>query len=572
MQQPFRIRARAGFFFALAIALTLLPAIAPMAQAQTYSVIYAFPVNASHGSSPDSTLVIDENGNLYGTTVQGGRDCNSDGLCGTVFKVLPSGEESTLHSFNRASSGTYPGEGLFRDQAGNLYGTAVYGGIFDVYCQPNGALYGCGTVFKIDTSNRLTVLHRFVGGTNGWNPFGITGDVTGNLYGVTAAGGINCADGQGTGCGVIFKIDSAGKFSVLYRFAGGSDGSFPGGPLVLDSQGNLYGTASRGGQINPDNGYCFAGCGIIFKIDQAGNKSTLYEFTGDADGATPTSGLLRDPAGNLYGTTSGGGSVACIDGCGVIFKLDPSGKESVLYSFLGGTDGQIPMGGLIRDTAGTLYGTTSGGGASCDRYGDTCGVVYKLDISGQQTVLHVFHDQSDGGYPGGGLTMDAEGNLYGTTSDGGNPGDYGDACVTGCGVVFKITPPGAPPDSLKLTAVAYPTPPAEGGLLAYAFKIRNTGTIEAEHERLTTQVPAGTTFSSIEVSGNPAVSSCSTPAIGERGPVVCSENSVMRPGSTWTIRLTTQVTASAGTVIHESATASAENVGSSSASIYNTVH
>jgi uncharacterized repeat protein (TIGR03803 family) len=166
---------------------------------------------------------------------------------------------------------------------------------------------------------------------------------------------------------VVFKLDSSGNETVLYAFSGGADGGVPQADVIRDAAGNLYGTTGFGGNTSSSCLFGSAGCGVVFKLDPSGNETVLYAFSG-MDGASPTAGLIQDAAGNLYGTTPFGGntsSTTCIDagGCGVVFKLDPSGKETVLYTFTGGADGFNPTAGLVRDAAGNLYGTAPGGGA-----------------------------------------------------------------------------------------------------------------------------------------------------------------------------------------------------------------
>ena len=191
---------------------------------------------------------------------------------------------------------------------------------------------------------------------------------------------------------------------VLYNFAGASDGGDPYASLIRDAAGNLYSTFGYGG------GTSFSGG--VFKVAPDGTETVLYSFTGGADGAFPEAALIRDSAGNLYGTTTQGGS----DNIGVVFKVDPSGTETVLHSFTGGTDGVIPVGGLLRDAAGNLYGTTSQGGSSND------GILFKINPSGKETILHTFSGgTNDGKYPTyTSLLIDAEGNLYGVTEEGGS--------------------------------------------------------------------------------------------------------------------------------------------------------
>jgi uncharacterized repeat protein (TIGR03803 family) len=207
---------------------------------------------------------------------------------------------------------------------------------------------------------------------------------------------------------------------VLYTFVGGTDGGEPVAGLTRDGAGNLYGTASLGG-ISDE---CGLGCGVIFKLDTTGTETVLYTFAGMSDGGVPTAGLVRDAAGNLYGTTEYRGT----SDWGVVFKLDPTGRESVLHSFSGGQDGATPIdfGRLVLDSAGNLYGTAYQGGLGCKLF--PCGgVVFKLPSTGKEIVLHTFRG-ADGFNPYAGLFLDRAGNLYGTTAYGG----------VGYGVVFKF--------------------------------------------------------------------------------------------------------------------------------------
>jgi uncharacterized repeat protein (TIGR03803 family) len=230
-------------------------------------------------------------------------------------------------------------------------------------------------------------------------------DSKGNLYGTASGGGAS-------GAGAVFKIDKSGHQTVLYSFTGAADGGFPYGSIVSDSAGNLYGTTNGGGA---------SGDGVVFKLDTSGQESVLYSFSG-ADGAFPLAGLIRDPAGNLYGTTNGGGA----SGAGVVFKVDRSGNETVLYSFTGGADGGYPLWVVLaRDWAGNLYGTTAGGGTA------NAGVVFKLDRSGHESVLHSFSGGADGGSPYAGVILGPEEQLYGATPFGGR---------ANVGVVFEIKP------------------------------------------------------------------------------------------------------------------------------------
>lgn len=372
---------------------------AQAAPAQTFSLLRQFK-SGPGGINPDAGLALDANGNLYGTTVNDGAFAS-----GTVFEMSAAGKEKVLYNFTgTGGDGAFPFYGtLARDASGNFYGTTNSGGIFSQYC-----LFGCGTVFKVDASGKETVLCRFTGtGGDSYQPYGgVVLDPAGNLYGMTPFGGTS-------GSGIVFKIDPSGKETVLYTFTGSTDGGLPFAGLVRDAKGNLYGTTANGGS--------FFG-GTVFKVDPTtGAETVLYNFTNSTDGGGPESSLIRDAKGNLYGTTNGGGSAQY----GTVFKLDPAGQETVLYSFTGGADGKFPYyGSLVRDSAGNLYGTTVGGGPL------NFGVVFKVDPTGKETVLHSFSGR-DGKIPYGSLVRDKAGNLYGTTYQGGRYGG---------GVVFKITP------------------------------------------------------------------------------------------------------------------------------------
>ncbi len=365
----------------------------PVSRAQTYMVLNRFTGADGRNPSQYGHLVRDSAGNLYGTTSGGG----AAGL-GVVFKLNKTGE-TALHSFTGGADGAVPYAGLFRDRAGNLYGTTSGGGAS-----------GMGVVFKVDTTGTETVLYSFTGKLDGANPYAsLIQDSAGNLYGTTFGGG-------GWGAGVVFKLDTTGTETVLHHFTGGADGDEPSAPLIRDSAGNLYGTTAGGGASN---------WGVVFKLDRTGSETVLYSFSGGTDGGYPIAGLIRDSAGNLYGTTQSAG----IGASGVVFKLDTTGTETVLYSFTGGADGAYPVAALVRDSAGNLYGTATDGGASRQ------GVVFKVDTTGTETVLYNFTGGEDGGLSEAGLVQDAEGNLYGTTYYGGSG-----PVASGNGVVFVVKP------------------------------------------------------------------------------------------------------------------------------------
>jgi uncharacterized repeat protein (TIGR03803 family) len=229
-------------------------------------------------------------------------------------------------------------------------------------------------------------------------------------------------DGGAYSSGTVFRLDTTGAETVLYSFTRGADGGYPQASLVRDSAGNLYGTTLYGGAYNG---------GVVFKLDTTGAETVLYSFTGGADGGNPQASLVRDAAGNLYGTTVSGGGPGCFpeDGCGTVFRLESSGNETVLHSFTGGADGGNPYAALVRDSAGNLYGTTGNGGA----YG--WGVVFELKANGREKVLYSFTGGADGGSPTASLVRDSVGTLYGTTYVGGRPGCGSEF---GCGTVFKV--------------------------------------------------------------------------------------------------------------------------------------
>ena len=371
--------------------------------AATESVLHFFAGGASDGQSPGPELVRDGSGNLYGTTFGGGPN-----NAGMIFKIGSTGKYSVVRFFaGGASDGAGP-SGLVLDSAGNLYGATQNGGSNNV-----------GTVFKIDSTGTYRVLHAFAGGSSdGAGPGGLVFDSAGNLYGLTANGGLGptslppgAPPGAVPGYGTVFRIDPAANYSVVHFFAGGSsDGVGPVG-LAVDGAGNVYGATSDGG---PTNG------GIVFKIDATASYSVVHFFAGGtSDGAEP-SDLVFDSAGNLYGSTILGGP----NENGTIFKIDTAGSYSVAHFFAGGeTDGAMPY-TLIADTAGGLYGATYVGGL----YG--LGVIFKIGPTGSYGVVHVFAGgSSDGGAPFGRLTLDSAGNLYGVTGSGGS---------NNVGTVFRI--------------------------------------------------------------------------------------------------------------------------------------
>jgi uncharacterized repeat protein (TIGR03803 family) len=302
----------------------------------------------------------------------GDLNCRNGIGCGNVFKLDKAGKLTTLHNFTESPDGDYPFFGtLIRGANGDLYGTTGFGGF------PNcpQSIGGCGTVFRLTKTGHESLLHRFCApkdcGTGDGDGFfsagGLIRDARGNFYGTTVEGGIfNCLGGGDQGCGTVFKLDTSGTETVLYRFSGYGDGAAPYATLLMDANGNLYGTTSY-----------FPG--TVFKVTKTGTKTVLHTFS-ESDGEYPLAGVIVDKKGNLYGTTTYGGESGCGgNGCGTVFSLTKSGTYTVLHSFTGGADGSNPIARLIMDAKGNLYGTASqGGGSGTGCGGLGCGVVFKL--------------------------------------------------------------------------------------------------------------------------------------------------------------------------------------------------
>jgi uncharacterized repeat protein (TIGR03803 family) len=300
------------------------------------TLLHSFRGGSGDGANPYAGMILDSTGNLYGTTLNGGKHG-----AGTVFKIGANGKEVILFNFSGGKDGGYPYAGVIRDKAGNLYGTTYLGGNLTCY-------YGCGTVYKLSPQGKETVLYRFPpSASDGAFPYaGLIRDGKGNLYGTTLGGGdYHC---QPNGCGAVFKLNSHGKETFVYLFQV-VDAESPYAGLIRDASGNLYGTTSGGGGA--------AGQGTVFKFDAHGNKATLYSFSG-TDGSFPISTLIRDSAGNLFGTTLQGGAYYS----GEVFKIDSEGNETTMYNFAFDQNGGFPWSGLVEDPQGNFFGTTSVGG------------------------------------------------------------------------------------------------------------------------------------------------------------------------------------------------------------------
>ena len=443
--------------------------LSPTAQGWKETVVHRFQGGAD-GGNPLCTLLLDSSGNLYGTTSFGG---NNNG--GTAFKLSrSSGEwkETIRYSF---TYGFDPRVGLVMDANSNLFGTAngiVYelspaqhgwtekniyqfgqgGTLWGVVLDNRGHLFGSlysnssfryGSVFELaqnGNSWQENTLYSFTGGTDGRYPWGnISLDASGNIYGATVLGGdLRCDSGGygGAGCGVIFMIQSSGEESVLHSFTGRTEGANPNGGLILDSAGRLWGTT----QLNGPGG--LFGRGVVFDLTHQGNgtwtETVVHGFANPGDGEQPSSRLVADASGNLFGTTQKGGN----HNSGTVFEVTRTGgnwKRHLIYSFKNGKDGAAPVGSLIFDSSGNLYGTTQYGGGSGRCHYQTgpihCGTVFKLthqtDGSFSESVLYAFKGKTDGALPRSALVFDANGNLFGTTFSGG---------LKNQGTVFELTP------------------------------------------------------------------------------------------------------------------------------------
>lgn len=318
-------------------------------------------------------------------------------LCACAF--AQSYRESTLATFPPYKNGpTHPGGGLLIDPAGNLYGSAI-----------NDANGNDGAIFKVSPAGKLTIVYSFPGGNDGNGPSGLFRDSTGNFYGTTFLGGT-------AGGGVVFKITPDGKETVLHNFPGVQFIIYP---VFVDASGNIYGynwgTATSRGD------------GFLYEVTNKGKYSVLHTFcaSGDcSDGSEPSGGPIMDKEGNLYGVTTYGGS----SGNGVIFKVTPKHEYSVLYSMNGVNGEGQPVGGLVQDSEGLMYGCASLGS-------DGNGAIFSIATAGAFSIVYSFTgSQADGFGPEGPLILDSAGNLYGVTNNGTATGESSP--------VFKITPNG----------------------------------------------------------------------------------------------------------------------------------
>jgi uncharacterized repeat protein (TIGR03803 family) len=349
-----------------------------------FTLLYSFAGGTGDGVNPYHSLIHASDGNFYGTTETGGAHNG-----GIIFEVSPNGTESLFYSF---ASAAY--SGLIQASDGNFYGTTASGGTS-----------GRGTVFEVTPGGTQSVLFSFPAGSS--DPYtGVIEGRDGNFYGTTGAGGTSDD-------GMVFEVTPSGTETILHTFAKtGSDGQEPYAGLVQGSDGNFYGTTYNGGSH---------GFGAVFKVTPSGTETVLYSFAGGSDAANPYAGLIQASDGNFYGTTYNGGD----HGLGTIYELTPSGTETVLYSFAGGTsDGANPQAGVIQGGDGNFYGSTYLGGPNA------VGTIFELTPSGTETILHGFAGgTTDGANPSPNLVQASDGTLYGSTFAGG---------ASGHGTFFKV--------------------------------------------------------------------------------------------------------------------------------------
>lgn len=398
----------------------------------TETILYTFTGYAD-GSDPVA-LVPGQAGIFYGVTKNGGAVCTYTG-CGVVFELAQQADgtwaEIVLHTFRGTGDGIFPDD-IVLDDEGRLYGTTQSGTVFQVAYSSSSLQWF------------FTALYTFTGGSDGSSPASLTLDRFGNIFGAAMLGGIPTCNSTNQGCGTLFalkRVAGVWGFSVLYAFQTAADGALPWG-VISNPDGKLYGATYYGGLPYGDS----YGSGTVFELAPNGSSGwthTVISTFPSGDGGYLLGGLVSDAAGNLYGTTNSGGSFAE----GSVFKLSQSKagdwKEQLLYSFgppLVGT--AYASGNLVFDNAGNLYGVTRNTGAF------RSGTVFRLspDASGRWTakVLHEFKPNSTDGYdPWGGVIVDAAGNVYGTTTFGGdqancvdNPNDP----PVGCGTVFELSP------------------------------------------------------------------------------------------------------------------------------------
>jgi uncharacterized repeat protein (TIGR03803 family) len=401
------------------------------------TVLHSFPGGAN-GSAPAGILAMDSAGNLYGATNQGGLNgaCSGES-CGIVYELSPASgggwTETVLYSFLGTTDGANPNSGVILDSAGNLYGTTLWGG--DTNCSS----VGCGTVYELVRGSGGSwtekILYEFTGESDGGNPLGgLVFDSRGNLYGTTSAWG-DLGGCENNGCGAVFELSpaSGGTWTetTLHTFSHlVGDGNAPSASLTIGGLGVIYGTTPLGG-LYPN--YCPEGCGTVFGLTPVAGGSfrygVIYQFGATAtDAQNPGGGVILLER-KIYGTTANGGSV----GAGTFWELSGGSRgwtETILHSFLGGTDGQSPTATMVVGPAGTIYGTTENGGNTTACTSGGCGIIFRVkNFDAGWTEAPFFRFNETNGNRPSGLIKDAAGNLYGVTGLGGSSND---------GVVFEI--------------------------------------------------------------------------------------------------------------------------------------
>ena len=398
--------------------------------APTYEILHSFTGNDNHGftgdtdgANPWGPLIQAPDGNFYGTTINGSATATAG--TGTVFKMDSSGKITILHHFlmTTGGDGVNPFGGLILARDGNFYGT-TYSAVGITGSGSNG-----GVIFRITPSGSYTKLWTFTGAEGGLPKAGLMQAKDGYIYGTSIKGGYLA--------GAVFRTSTSGSPTLLHGFKGTTDGVEPTCVLLQAADENLYGTTYRGGA---------SGVGTVFRLTTGGGFSIIHTFKGPAavDGSNPVGGLIQASDGNLYGTTATGGQY----NLGTIFKIDRAGTYSVLHSFTV-TEGASPFGNLLQANDGNLYGTTYAGGRNY-------GTVFRITLNGQLTVLHTFAEfRGDGGAAAAGLIQGTDGKLYGTTYFGGTQNK---------GVVFRIDlglppiPGSTPSSSPTSSPAASPTP------------------------------------------------------------------------------------------------------------------
>jgi uncharacterized repeat protein (TIGR03803 family) len=413
------------------------------APAQTFTKLYNFcsQPNCTDGSYPDAGLVQGTDGSFYGTTLEGGSGY------GTIFKINAGGHLTTLYTFcsqPNCADGGYPQAGLVQGSDGAFYGTTSnYGS--NVNCFP-----GCGTIFRITPEGEISTLYTFCAERSepdcpdGGTPYGSLIQATdGNFYGTTGIGGTGSAISCGAGCGTVFRMTPTGKLTVVHSFCSETncaDGELPDAGVIQGANGNLYGTTREGGNLTNED-LCFGlGCGTVFELTLSGDLTTLYSFCPEQeecpDGYFPEAPVVQGSDGTVYGTTLVGGNET---NSGVAFGIDPSGAFEILHTFCSQPncdDGGVFYSGLIQATDGNLYGVNAYGGNT------NHGTAFQLTTSGTVTTLYSFCSQpscTDGSGPDGGLLQATNGAFYGTTGTGGQSVEVCFSGVNGCGTIFSLS-------------------------------------------------------------------------------------------------------------------------------------